>query len=103
MRSRNNGAGQLWTFDFLGFTRCCDRTRKGKFELGRKKLWQKVEAMNQWLRKMRNLLPLKEWWKIFGIKLIGHYRDFGISRNLQARFLERHYITKEVIKYVYSI
>lgn len=79
---------KLGTFDFLGFTHYCDRTRRGKFKLGRKtsrkKLWQKVKAMNQWLKKVRNLLPLNEWWKILGVKLIGHYRYYGISGNLQA-------------------
>jgi group II intron reverse transcriptase/maturase len=86
-RARGHGK-KLGTFDFLGFTHYCDRTRKGKFKLGRKtsrkKLWQKVKAMNQWLKKMRNLLPLNEWWKILGVKLIGHYRYYGISGNLQA-------------------
>src|SRR4030042_984664 len=50
----------------------------------RKRLWQKVKATNQWLKKVRNLLPLNEWWKILGVKLIGHYRYYGISGNLQA-------------------
>ncbi|MEW6680331.1 MAG: reverse transcriptase domain-containing protein, partial [bacterium] len=40
------------TFDFLGFTHYCDKTRYGKFKLGRKtatlKFRQKVKAMNQW-------------------------------------------------------
>jgi group II intron reverse transcriptase/maturase len=79
---------RLETFDFLGFTHYSDRTRRGKFKLGRKtsrkKLWQKVKAMNQWLKKMRNLLPLNEWWKILGVKLVGHYRYYGISGNLQS-------------------
>jgi hypothetical protein len=68
--------------------------RKGKFKLGRKtsqkKLWQKVKATNQWLRKVRNLLPLNEWWKILGVKLIGHYRYYGTSGKLQARFCVGH-------------
>ena len=38
------------TFDFLGFTHYCDKTRKGKFKLGRKaaskKFRQKIKAMN---------------------------------------------------------
>lgn len=79
---------KLGAFDFLGFTHYCDKTRKGKFKVGRKtsrkKLWQKVKAMNQWMKKVRNLLPLKEWWKILGIKLTGHYRYYGISGNVQS-------------------
>ena len=73
------------TFDFLGFTHYCDKTRKGKFKLGRKtaraKFRQKIKAMNEWLKKIRNLIELKEWWKVLRVKLFGHYRYYGISGN----------------------
>ena len=75
------------TFDFLGFTHYCDKTRKGKFKLGRKtasvKHRQKMKAMNIWMRKVRNRVELKEWWKVLRIKLIGHYRYYGISGNMR--------------------
>jgi len=81
-------------FDFLGFTHYCDRTRKGKFKLGRKtaktKFRQKIIDVNIWLKKVRNLVKLKSWWKVFGVKLIGHYRYYGISGNY--RELRRFYI-----------
>ncbi len=42
------------TFDFLGFTHFCDKTRRGKFKLGRKtsrkKFIQKMKDMNLWLK-----------------------------------------------------
>ena len=73
------------TFDFLGFTHYCTKTRKGKFRLGRKtamaKYRQKAKAVNQWLKKVRNLVKLKQWWKILRVKLLGHYRYYGISGN----------------------
>lgn len=79
---------RLGTFDFLGFTHYCDKTRKGRFKLGRKtsrkKFIQKVKAMKVWMKKVRNLLPLREWWKALGIKLTGHYRYYGMSGNMQA-------------------
>lgn len=79
---------KMATFNFLGFTHFGDKTRKGKFKLGRKtadsKFRQKIEAMNEWLKKIRNLVTLKEWWKVLGIKLIGHYRYYGISGNIEA-------------------
>ena len=75
-------------FDFLGFTHYCDKTRKGKFKLGRKtsvkKFRQKVEAMKVWLKGVRNLVKLEEWWKVLRLKLIGHYRYYGISGNMQG-------------------
>jgi len=73
------------TFDFLGFTHFCDKTRKGKFKVGRKtsrkKFRAKMIAMNFWLKKISNLLPLKEWWKILRVKLRGHFQYYGISGN----------------------
>ncbi len=76
------------TFDFLGFTHYCDKTRWGKFKLGRKtsskKFRQKMKAVNQWLKRVRNQGALVEWWKVFRLKLVGHYRYYGISGNMQA-------------------
>ena len=66
------------TFDFLGFTHYCDKTRRGKFKLGRrtarKKLTQKLKEMNRWLKAVRNTAKLEEWWPILRLKLVGHYR-----------------------------
>ena len=73
------------TFDFLGFTHFIDKTRKGYFKLGRKtsskKFRQKCKELNQWLKSIRNLIPTKEWWKILGAKLRGHYQYYGVSGN----------------------
>ncbi len=75
------------TFNFLGFTHYCDKTRKGKFKLGRKtantKFRQKIKAMNKWLKKVRNLIELREWWEVLRVKLFGHYRYYGISGNMR--------------------
>lgn len=75
------------TFDFLGFTHYCDKTRYGKFKLGRKtsslKFRQKIKAMNEWLKKTRNLVKLEEWWNGLRVRLLGHYRYYGISGNMR--------------------
>lgn len=75
------------TFNFLGFMHYCDKTRKGKFKLGRKtaslKFRQKIKAMNIWMKKVRNLVELKEWWQVLRLKLLGHYRYYGISGNFR--------------------
>ena len=82
------------TFDFLGFTHFCTKTRKGKFRLGRKTAMasyrQKAKAVNQWLKKVRNLVKLKQWWKVLRVKLLGHYRYYGISGNY--REIKKFYI-----------
>ena len=90
------------TFDFLGFTHYCGKTRRGKFKLGRKtsslKFRQKIRAINLWMKKVRNLVELKEWWKVLRLKLIGHYRYYGISGNM--RELRKFYT--QVLKLAYK-
>jgi RNA-directed DNA polymerase len=80
--------GNVATFDFLGFTHYCDKTRRGKFKLGRKtsskRFRQKVKAANRWLKRVRNQVTLTEWWKVYRLKLLGHYRYYGISGNMLA-------------------
>lgn len=81
------------TFDFLGFTHYCDRSRKGNFKVGRKtrrkKLNAKLKEMNEWLKAVRNLVELKEWWKTLSAKLRGHYEYYGISGNYAS--IEEYY------------
>jgi group II intron reverse transcriptase/maturase len=76
------------SFDFLGITHFCDRTRKGKFKVGRrtskKKLAAKLKAINEWLKKIRNKEKTKEWWKTLSSKLRGHYQYYGVSGNYVA-------------------
>jgi len=76
------------TFDFLGFTHFCDKTKTGRFKLGRrtskKKYVSKCKNMNQWLKKTRNLIKTKEWWKVLEAKLRGHYQYYGVSGNYAA-------------------
>ncbi|MHB1153121.1 MAG: group II intron reverse transcriptase/maturase [Eubacteriales bacterium] len=73
------------TFDFLGFTHICDKSRKGNFKVGRitkkKKYNAKLVEMNNWLKDIRNAVKMKEWWKILEAKLRGHYQYYGVSGN----------------------
>jgi len=102
-KARREG-GKVATFDFLGFTHYCDETRRGKFKVGRKtsskRLRQKMKAVNQWLRKVRNQVTLAEWWKVFRLKLIGHYRYYGISGNMQAIKKFDHETSKLAYKWI---
>jgi len=81
------------TFDFLGFTHYCDRSRRGKFMVGhqtsRKKFRKKCGELNDWLQAVRNRCPVKEWWSVLKAKLTGHYQYYGISGNM--RLLNRYY------------
>ena len=81
------------SFDFLGFTHYCDKSRRGKFIVGRKtsrkKFRMKCKEMNNWLRKIRNFRKAKEWWPILQAKLRGHYQYYGVNGNMQS--LKRFY------------
>jgi group II intron reverse transcriptase/maturase len=80
-----NAGRKANTFDFLGFTHFCDKTRKGYFKLGRKtsakKFRAKCKDLNLWLKSIRNVLLTKEWWKILKAKLRGHFEYYGVSGN----------------------
>ena len=90
------------TFDFLGITHYCCKSRSGKFMLGRKtsnkKFLVKIKEMNQWLKSIRNLIKLEEWWEVLKMKLNGHYRYYGISGNRQTMRI----FYMETLKLVYK-
>ncbi len=91
---------RVGTFDFLGFTHFCDKTRKGKFKVGRvtdrKRFRVKIKEMNQWLKMSRNALPPKQWWPILCAKLRGHFQYYGVSGNYYGinRF---YYVTLRLV------
>ena len=69
------------TFDFLGFSFYCGRSRKGKPwilpKTAGKKFRKKLKAMKVWLYRHRTL-PLKQIMDMVNKKLVGHYRYHGI-------------------------
>jgi RNA-directed DNA polymerase len=81
---RSKGNGKPGTFDFLGFTHYCGKSKKGKFRVkrktNRKKLNASLKRNKEWLR--QNLtLPAKQLMPLLRAKLIGHYRYYGITDN----------------------
>jgi len=76
------------TFDFLGFTHFCDKTRNGSFKVGRKTRRKKfnlsLKKMNSWLKAIRNRVKTRVWWKIVSAKLRGHFEYYGVSGNYAA-------------------
>ncbi|RLF43753.1 MAG: group II intron reverse transcriptase/maturase, partial [Thermoplasmata archaeon] len=90
------------TFNFLGFTHYIDKTRKGRFKVGRKterkKFKEKKKAMNIWLKSMRNATKVKNWWQKLRAKLRGHFRYYGVSGNFRG--IQRFYY--QVIKLVFK-
>lgn len=81
---KQKGLGKPETFDFLGFTFYCSKTRKGKFSVkmktSRKKFKQKIKAMRVWLYENRDV-KTKDLVKALNRKLLGHYHYYGVSYN----------------------
>ena len=94
-RRKRRGEGKPETFDFLGFTFYCGKSRGGKFcvipRTSRKKFRAKLRAMKEWLKRVRNI-PVKEVMATLNRKLVGHYRYYGISHNGQM-LVKFHYYT----------
>ena len=81
---RRRGQGKAETFDFLGFTHCCGKTRKGYFMVLRltsaKRLRAKLLAVKDELRK-RMHRPLAEQGKYLHAVVSGHGRYFAVPCN----------------------
>jgi group II intron reverse transcriptase/maturase len=75
------------TFDFLGMTHFCGKTRGGKFMVGHmtsgKRFRRSCARLREYLRESRNI-PVKEWWQTLCAKVRGHYQYYGISGNMEA-------------------
>jgi len=102
-RRKRKGLGKPETFDFLGFTFYCGETLDGKFcvipRTNSKKFRMKLKEMNQWLKNHRNL-PLKELMPKLNQKLIGHYRYYGVTNNIQMLVKYHYYVTKLLFKWL---
>ncbi len=89
------------TFDFLGFTHFCGKSRKGKFIVGRKtskkKFRKKCREMNEWLKKIRNYKKTKVWWSTLKAKLRGHYQYYGVTGNVRS-IRCFHYVTIRLVR-----
>jgi len=83
----NRGQGRPETFDFLGFTHYCARTRKdGSFALRRrtigKRMRTKLKEVGITLRRMMHLpLPVQRSWVASVLR--GYYRYYGVPGNLE--------------------
>ena len=76
--------GNKDNFDFLGFTFYNGKTRKGKYRVvvktAKKKLKQKKENAKKWLHDNMHS-SIKDTLERLKLKLIGHYRYYGVNGN----------------------
>jgi len=96
----NSNDGKVDTFDFLGFTHICGKSRKGKFMIvhrtSRKKLKQKKANVKVWLKQNMHV-PIKDLIAKLNRKLIGHYNYYGISGNSKSLQDFYYYVTRQLI------
>lgn len=98
---RNIGRPQ--TFDFLGFTHYCGRSKDGRFRVkrktSRKKYKQKVKGFQEWVKGVRNN-NMNEIIKTVRAKLTGHYRYYGITDNRDMIRKYWHKVTMLLFKWL---
>jgi RNA-directed DNA polymerase len=73
------------TFDFLGFTFYLGRSKSRriipKLKTRGKTIKIKLNRVKDWIRKVKDVLPLHKIWKTYRAKLRGHIQYYGISHN----------------------
>ena len=96
--------GKVETFNFLGFTHYCGKSRRGYFVMGHKtskeNICRKLKETKEWIKKIRSKLKLKEWWPTLKSKLIGHYNYFGVSGNYRCLKQFYNQIVSMVFKWI---
>ncbi|QKE72064.1 group II intron reverse transcriptase/maturase (plasmid) [Arthrobacter citreus] len=82
---KHQGNGKPETFDFLGFTHYCGKSKQGKFRVkrksSRKKVQSKVKESKEWLKKNRNN-NIHIIMDRFKRSLIGYFNYYCITDNI---------------------
>jgi RNA-directed DNA polymerase len=92
-RRAERGMGRPETFDFLGFTHYCGKSRNGRFivirKTQRKRIIRKLKELRLDMRK-RMHIPVADQWQWLSAVLRGHYAYYGLTGNYRAikRFLQ---------------
>ena len=85
-RTQRSG-GKPTTFDFLGFTHICARSRRGKFTVHvksmKKRLRRALKAVAEWCRTHRHA-PVGLQQRMLNAKLRGHYQYYGRPTNYRG-------------------
>jgi len=86
-KSEERGGPRPATFDFLGFTHICKRSRHGNFTVHvrtmRKRLKRSLKKVTTWCQKHRHD-PVEEQQEALNRKLRGHYQYYGRPTNYRS-------------------
>ena len=98
------GMGKPETFDFLGFTHYCGKSKSGKFKLKRKtskkKIKAKVRAFKLWMMRVKNDRKIHEIFETTKAKLRGHYNYYGITDNYRMNEQYQWIVTRLLFKWL---
>jgi hypothetical protein len=87
-KSAQERGGKPQSFDFLGFTHYCGKTRHGHFKVkrrtSRKKLCQSLHKFTDWARNVRAVLTTGEIIRQARIRLNGYLNYYAITDNSAA-------------------
>src|SRR5499427_1350012 len=95
-RRERRGLGRPETFNFLGFTFICGKTRQGKFQIKRKTRRDRMRAKlkmikeEMWRRMHR---PIPEQGKWLGQVVNGYFNYHAVPTNAHALHVFRHHVT----------
>ena len=95
-RRAQRGLAKPETFNFLGFTFVCGKTRSGKFQLQRRtrrdRMRAKLREIKETLRRcMHRLIPEQGKW--LGQVLRGYFNYHAVPTNARALRVFRHHVT----------
>jgi RNA-directed DNA polymerase len=94
---KRRGLGKPETFNFLGFTFICGKSRRGGFLINRKtrrdRMRAKLQVIKQELRK-RMHLPIPQQGKWLKQVLAGYFRYFAVPTNSRALAMFRDEVVK---------
>ncbi len=94
---KRNGRGKPETFDFLGFTHMCGKTRKGRFALVRQTMRKRLRAK---LREVKEALrwrwhdPVPEVGRWLASIIRGHFNYYAVPLNSRAIGAFHHQVVR---------
>src|SRR3979411_1259226 len=95
-RRKRRGLGKPETFNFLGFTFICGKTRAGKFQIRRKtradRMRAKLKEIKQEMRR-RMPQPIPEQGRWLGRVVRGYFNYHAVPTNGRALEVFRHHVT----------
>src|SRR5215203_625413 len=95
-RRQRRGLGKPETFNFLGFTFICGKTRAGKFQIKRKTRRDRMRAKLKMIkaemwRRMHQPIPVQGRW--LGRVVRGYFNYYAVPTNARALDVFRHHVT----------